>query len=69
MTRSTKEHLSPGQILLERLDQLRRKLDAACDAFDELYQHVYHLQARHRAKNDAARPAHGPQDDPLKNVF
>ena len=69
MTRSNKKSPSAGQILLERLDHLRRKIEATCDAFDELYQHVYHLQARHRAKNDIAPVASMSEGDQLKTFF
>lgn len=63
MTRSTKQAPSPGQILLEHLDQLRRRLESSCDAFDGLYQHVHHLQASHLAKNDTAHPENETQGD------
>jgi hypothetical protein len=69
MTKSTKKIQSPGLILLERLDQLRRKLETACDAFDELYSHVYYLQSRHRTRDGVTPIPSSDEDDQLRNNF
>lgn len=69
MSRSTIKTPSQVQIILEHLDRLRRMLDTACDAFDELYQHVYHLQTHGHAKNADVHLGPDLPVDQLTNIF
>ncbi len=43
-----------GAEIWQRLEALRRRLEAASAAFDELYAYVYTLKAEHRRRSERA---------------
>ena len=43
---------SQGAQIWTRIETLQRRLEAACDAFDDLYGYVYRLKADNRRRAD-----------------
>jgi hypothetical protein len=57
MTQPIEGPHTPGQQLLDHLNELRRGLETCFDAFDALYYYVRQLQARQQAKGRHANEA------------
>lgn len=45
---------SQGAQIWQRIETLHRRLEATCDAFDDLYGYVYRLKAENRRRTEQA---------------
>ena len=50
MKRPSDPRPSQGAQIWQHIETLQRRLEAACDAFDELYGYVYRLKAENRRR-------------------
>jgi hypothetical protein len=52
MTASNNPRASQGAQIWQRIEVLQRRLEAACEAFDELYGYVHRLKAENRRRTE-----------------